>query len=296
MNYHVPVLLHEVVESLDPKPNQLFIDGTVGQGGHAEAILERILPVVPPNKKTVRFLGIDRDASNLAIARKRLKRFGQTVVFVHDSYTQTSQHAFAHHLTSVNGIFLDLGFASVHVDDPIRGFSFREHGPLDMRYDTSRGITAAQIVAEWSEDELARIFRQYGEEPQARAIAQAIVKERKRLPITSTVQLAEFVEGMIRRKGSLHPATRVFQALRIATNDELSELTRALPELVRLLAPKGRVAIITFHSIEDRIVKQYFQNEPSLRVVNRKVIVPNRQEILANPRARSAKLRVAEKI
>ena|SRR3989338_1411661 len=297
MNFHVSVLLDEVVEHLNPRPNQRFIDGTVGQGGHAEVILQRILPVVPPLKNSAKcLLAIDRDVSNLAVSRKRLAGFGDSVVFIHDSYAHVKAHALSHQFTSVHGILLDLGFASVHVDDPSRGFSFRGDGPLDMRYDITQGITAAEIINEWSEDELAKIFRQYSEEKQARPIAQAIVRARKQKSINTTTVLAELVATVVRTGGPIHPATRVFQALRIATNDEFGELTRALPDLVSLLAHGGRIAIITFHSLEDRLVKNFFRQEPSLTLVNKKVIVPSRNEILANPRSRSAKLRIAEKI
>jgi len=296
MNYHVPVLLNEVVEYLNPKPNQRFIDGTVGQGGHAEVILTRILPVVPPFKTNSCLLAIDRDFANLAISRERLSPFGDSVVFVHDSYGNVMKHAKANQFTEVDGILLDLGFASVHVDDPIRGFSFRGDGPLDMRYDTSQGITAEEIVNSWDEEALAKIFRQYAEEKQARPIAQAIVKARKFTTIKTTADLATLVSTVVRKSGPIHPATRVFQALRIATNDEFGELNRGLPDLITLLPPGGRIAIITFHSIEDRLVKTFLRDDPTLKLVNKKVIVPSRQEILSNPRARSAKLRVAEKI
>ncbi|MBI4714328.1 16S rRNA (cytosine(1402)-N(4))-methyltransferase RsmH [Candidatus Uhrbacteria bacterium] len=291
---HKSVLLQEVLDHLQPEPNQSFIDGTVGQGGHSRAILMRALSVVPSNK--TRLLAIDRDAENLSVARKQLSEFGDSVVFVHDSYANVKANAYAHQFTHVNGILLDLGFASSHVDDPRRGFSFRAEGPLDMRYDTSKGMTAADIVDTWSEDELARIFRQYGEEKQASRVAQAIIAERTQHRFLKTTELAACVSRVLRSSGKIHPATRVFQALRIAVNDELGELRRALPDFVDLLLPGGRLLIITFHSLEDRIVKQFMKENSQLRVVTKHAIKPSKDEIQSNPRARSAKLRVAEKI
>ncbi len=296
MYTHIPVLLSEVLEHLQPEPNQRFIDGTVGQGGHAEKILERVLPVVSSKNSSARLLAIDRDAQNLATAQKRLDRFGDAVVFVHDSYAQVKTHALAHGFTNVNGILLDLGFASSQVDNPDRGFSFRNDGPLDMRYDITKGVTAAEIVNTWDEDELARIFRLYGEENKARPVAQAIIAQREREPFARTSELAECVARIVHGVPGIHPATRVFQALRIAVNDEFGELQSALPDLVELLAPHGRIAIITFHSLEDRIVKRFFADHPTLQLVNKRVIIPSREEIEKNPRARSAKLRVAQRL
>lgn len=286
---HEPVLLSEVVTSLKPEPNFLLIDGTVGLGGHAEALLARVLP-------GGRLLGIDRDAGNLESARERLSRFGDSVVLVQGTYANVKTHAVHHGFDSVNGILLDLGFSSVHVDDPIRGFSFANDGPLDMRYDQTQTLTAEVIVNEWSQEELARIFRQLGEEPKARQAAEAIVACRKEKRIETTAQLVACLAEDLPRQGRSHGATRVFQALRIAVNDELGELERALPDLVGLLAPGGRIAIISFHSLEDRLVKQFLKSRTDLHLVNKHVITPSQEEVRKNPRARSAKLRVAEKI
>lgn len=283
---HVPVLLEEVSNYLQPEPNKFFIDGTVGLGGHAYALMSRALP-------GSRLLGIDRDASNLEIARERLARFGDSVVLVRDSFANVKTHASVHGFTSVGAILLDLGFSSVHVDDPSRGFSFASNGPLDMRYDRTQALTAEMIVNGWSVDELARIFRQYGEEAQALRIAAAITREREDHRITSTSELSKIVEGVIKRHGKIHPATRMFQALRIAVNDELGELERALPNLVELLAPGGRIAIITFHSLEDRLVKRFFKSRPDLQILTKRVVTPSQEEVRKNRRARSAKLRVA---
>lgn len=286
---HKPVLLAEVSNYLKPEPNDLLIDGTVGLGGHAATLLPHVLP-------GGRLLGIDRDASNLELARERLSGFGEAVVLVHDSYANVTDHAKTHGFTQVNGILLDLGFSSVHVDDPERGFSFRSDGPLDMRYDRTQSLTAEVIVNEWSEDELAQIFRQYGEEREARPIAQLIVSSRANIPIRRTTQLADLIAGLKRQHGKTHPATQTFQALRIAVNDEFGELERVLPECVNLLKPGGRLAILSFHSLEDRIIKQFFKNTPSLKEVTKRPIVATREEQVENPRSRSAKLRVAEKI
>lgn len=286
---HKPVLLEEVSNYLKPEPKSLLIDGTVGLGGHAATLLPRVLP-------GGRLLGIDRDAANLERARERLSGFGDAVVLVHDSYAKVRVHARAHGFQSVDGILLDLGFSSVHVDQPDRGFSFQYDGPLDMRYDQFQSLTASEIVNMWSQDELARIFRTYGEELQARSIAQAIVASRGKIPFNRTTQLAELIASTTRRHGKMHPATKVFQALRIAVNDELGELERALPECVKLLKPGGRLAIISFHSLEDRIIKQFFKRTPTLKVVTKRPVTASREEIAQNPRSRSAKLRVAEKL
>ncbi len=293
---HTPVLLSEVLEHLQPEPNRVFVDGTVGLGGHAEVILERVLPVVPAQSTTVHLLAIDKDQENLVRAKSRLARFGNAAVFVQDSFANVKAIAKAHHLTHVDGILLDLGFSSVHVDDPMRGFSFLRSGPLDMRYDKRAGLSAADIVNTWSEDELARIIRQYGEDAKARTIAQAIVATRKVQAFETTSELAEAITVVVPRRGKIHPATQTFQALRIAVNSELADLERALPDMVDLLKPGGRIAIITFHSLEDRIVKRFFLDDDRLEIVNKRVITASKSELKDNPRSRSAKLRVAKKL
>ncbi len=286
---HVPVLLEEVSNYLKPEPNKLFIDGTVGLGGHAYALMSRALP-------GSRLMGIDRDADNLKRAGERLKTFGDAVILVHDSYARAEAHAYDHGFTSVHAILLDLGFSSVHVDDPQRGFSFQSDGPLDMRYDLSQTLTAEKVVNEWPLDELARVFRQYGEEVYAWPIARAIVKARAHHRVSTTLELAQIVEDVVKRHGKLHPATRVFQALRIAVNDELGELSRVLPDFVAFLAPGGRIAVITFHSLEDRLIKRFFKSCPDLRGLTKRVVTPSQEEVRKNPRARSAKLRVAQRL
>ena len=286
---HIPVLLQEVLTYLKPEPKTVWLDGTVGLGGHSEALLTRALP-------ESRLLAMDRDPQNLALAKQCLSAFTDAVIFVSDSFAHAKKHAYAHGLCPFDGILLDLGFSSAHLQDASRGFSFLAAGPLDMRYDPSSQIlTAEEIVNTWSEDELARIFRVYGEELKARRFAQAIVKERVKHPLKTTTQLADLIEQEVGYRGKIHPATQIFQALRIAVNDELGELERALPDLAELLKPGGRIAIISFHSLEDRVVKTFFQQCDQLNVVTKKPVTATQTEIKQNPRARSAKLRVAEK-
>ncbi|MCX6714696.1 MAG: 16S rRNA (cytosine(1402)-N(4))-methyltransferase RsmH [Candidatus Uhrbacteria bacterium] len=285
---HIPVLLEEVLTYLQPEPNQVFIDGTVGQGGHASAIADRILP-------GGRLLAIDRDPVNLKIARERLETYGDRIVYVNDSYANVTELADEHNFHSVNGILLDLGYSSLHIEDASRGFSFMKEGPLDMRYDPEAEVTAAEIVNEWSEESLAKIFRIYGEEVRAAQIARVIIDTRRHTALETTIDLANLVTTVVHAYGPIHPATKVFQALRIAVNDELGELERALPQCVDTLAIGGRLGIITFHSLEDRIVKNFFKSYPNLEVVIKRPVAPSREEIKANPRSRSAKLRVAIK-
>jgi 16S rRNA (cytosine1402-N4)-methyltransferase len=304
---HVPVLLQPVLNGLNvaAKPDGLYLDGTVGAGGHASVILE-----VAPQ---ARLLGFDRDPRSLSIARDTLSRFGDRVTLVHANYNTMGTVAPQHGFTHVDGILLDLGISSMHVDEAERGFAFRTDGPLDMRFDpTSDEPTAADLVNTLDADELADIIYQYGEERDSRRIARAILAAR---PLHTTRQLAEVIEKAHRGpREKIHPATRTFQALRLAVNDELGALEQALPQAISLLRPSGRLAVISFHSLEDRIVKQYFRNEStdclcppqqpictcghqaSVRLVNRKPIVADDAEIAANPRSRSAKLRVVEKL
>jgi 16S rRNA (cytosine1402-N4)-methyltransferase len=287
---HIPVLLDEVLKYLAPQPKEHFIDGTVGQGGHAKAILKLTLP-------DGRLLGIDRDSSNLAIAKKTLQDFGDRAVLVQDNYANVKALASTHGFSQVDGILLDLGFSSAHIDEAQRGFSFQLEGPLDMRYDSRQALDAAEIVNTWSEDGLAKIFRQFGEERYARQIAEVICSARKNVELRTTVDLAELVASVVRRRGKIHPATRVFQALRIAVNNELEQLEQALPDMVDLLAPGGRLVVISFHSLEDRIIKHFFRSQEgkTMTIKTKRVVTPTEEEIKNNQRARSAKLRVAIK-
>jgi len=300
---HIPVLLTPVLDGLNlTAETTLVIDGTVGAGGHASAILG-----AAPH---TRLIGLDRDPRSLDIARVRLESFANRVQLIHSNYDRMADYA---EPGAVNAILLDLGLSSMHVDEAERGFAFRQNGPLDMRFDQESGIpSAADLVNTLPASELADILFEYGEERDSRRYAQAIVAAR---PITTTRQLADVIAKAHRGpREKIHPATRAFQALRIAVNDELGAVERVLPDAVRLLAPGGRIAIITFHSLEDRIVKQYFRQEStdclcppqqpictcghraSLRLVTRKPTAPDDAEIAANPRSRSAKLRVAEKV
>ncbi|MBN1888173.1 MAG: 16S rRNA (cytosine(1402)-N(4))-methyltransferase RsmH [Thermoflexales bacterium] len=305
---HVPVLLQETLDWLAIRPGGCYIDGTLGGGGHAAAILSAAQP-------GGRLLGLDADPAALARARKRLAAFGSQLVAVHGSFDEIELTARAHDLVPADGILLDLGLSSDQLADSARGFSFTALG-LDMRFDPSHGQPASSIVNEWPADELASLLYRYGEESASRKIARAIEQAR---PIHTAQQLAQVVEHVMGRRPvgggrRIQPATRVFQALRIAVNDELGALERVLPQALRLLRAGGRLAIITFHSLEDRVVKTFFQMESkdcicpperpacrchhqaALKIITRKPVTPGTEELRANPRSRSAKLRVAERI
>jgi 16S rRNA (cytosine1402-N4)-methyltransferase len=306
---HIPVLLDAVIDGLGVAqcPDGYFVDGTLGAGGHAAAILQAA--------PRARLLGLDRDQAALALARERLAPFGSRAMFRHTSYEQIGALVpiWLGSAPGVNGILLDLGLSSMQVDDPSRGFAFMKDGPLDMRFDSSSGgLTAAEIVNTWDAASVADILFRYGEERHSRKIAQAIERAR---PLQTTRQLAELIEHQHRGpREKIHPATRTFQALRIAVNDELGAVERVIPAAIDLLAPQGRLAVISFHSLEDRIVKQAFKTEATdclcpprqpictcghvarVRLLTRKPIQPDDQEIAVNPRSRSARLRVIEKL
>jgi 16S rRNA (cytosine1402-N4)-methyltransferase len=301
---HRPVLLQEVIEALRPQSGGQYIDGTVGAGGHAAAILQASSP-------DGQLFGFDRDQSALEVVKNRLAQFGQRVHLFHANFDQLAHIAQTHQIPKADGILLDLGLSSMQVDQPERGFSFQADGPLDMRMDASKGQTAADLVNHLPEDELANLIYRYGEERQSRRIARAIVKAR---PIRRTVELAQVVAKAAgySRRTKIHPATRTFQALRIAINDELGALECVLPQAISWLKPGGRLAVISFHSLEDRIVKQYFKQEAqdclcppgqpictcghkaTITIITKRPITPSLGEIDENPRARSAKLRVVE--
>jgi len=302
---HKPVLYQEVLTYLQPRPGQRFVDATVGSGGHACGILEASAP-------DGLLLGIDLDISALQIADQNLKAFQGRYWLVHGNYRHLSQHLDRLGWSTVDGILLDLGVSSLQLDTPERGFSFRSEAPLDMRFDCRQPNTAADLVNNLSQDELAKILYLYGEEPFAKQIARAIVASR---PILTTSQLANVVVRVVgRQSGGIHPATRTFQAIRIAVNAELEALEQVLPQATMALNVSGRLAIISFHSLEDRLVKTYFQTEARncicppkqpictcghrarLKVLTPKPIRPSASEVASNPRARSARLRVAEKL
>lgn len=287
--YHAPVLVAEVVQGLQPRAEGMYVDGTVGGGGHAAALLAASGP-------SGRLLGLDWDEEAVAASRERLREFGERVRLVVASYAELERVLMSVGVTAVDGVLLDLGVSSRQFDEPARGFSFQQDGPLDMRMSRQLTTTAADIIRMASVAELAEIFLRYGEERRARFIARAIDRERQRQPITTTQQLARLCGE---KRSRIHPATRVFQALRIAVNRELDNLRAGLAAATRVLRPGSRVAVISFQSLEDRIVKHFFRDQAAdgvLRVITRKPVEASSEEVARNPRARSAKLRVAEKI
>jgi len=276
---HRPVMVAEVVELLSGRG--AVLDMTLGAGGHAEALLRAGVR---------RVLGLDRDPDAVAMAERRLAPFGDRFRAVVGTFSEPPQERF-------DGVLYDLGVSSMQLDRAERGFGYRVDGPLDMRMEggAGRGPTAAELVNELPEEELARVIFEYGEERQSRRIARAVVRSRSRKPIETTDELARVVAGAVgRRPGGAHPARRTFQALRIVVNRELEELSSSLPRAVGLLAPGGRIVIIAYHSLEDRIVKRFLIGEPSLRTLTRKPLRPGPGEVAENPRARSARLRAAE--
>ncbi len=285
MRAHIPVLATEVLAGLQLSPGATVMDGTLGLGGHAALILDATAP-------NGQLIGVERDARNLATATDNLAKYGERVIPIHDSYANIS----AHNVPPLDGALLDLGFSSVHVDDASRGFSFMHDGPLDMRYDQGQELTAEAIINSWSRDDLARIFRVYGEERYATGIAKAITEARKKERISTTGQLATLISSLAGRRGKIHPATKVFQALRITVNDELGELERGLSAITTALKSGGQFAIITFHSLEDRVVKNFIKASTELTATTKKPIIAGYEELRTNPRARSAKLRVASKL
>ncbi len=295
MTYHQPVLLREAVQQLQPRSGGLYVDGTIGGGGHAEEILRACAP-------DGRLIGLDCDDEAITASRERLREFGTRVQLVRANFVELERVLMDVGVTTVDAVLFDLGVSSRQFDEPSRGFSFQREGPLDMRMDRQLVASARDVLRTASLEELAQIFHTYGEERRARAIARRIVAERERNPIETTTQLTQLVERVLGpKRGRIHPATRVFQALRIAVNNELENLKRGLAGAVNVLKPGGRVAVISFHSLEDRIVKWFFIEQsrsetPALRPVTKKPITATEDEVNANPRARSAKLRVAEKL
>mgnify|MGYP001579309447 CR=1 FL=1 len=286
----MPVLLKEVIEILNPQPGEFFIDGTLGSGGHAVKIFEKILP-------GGKLLGLDLDGNNLKIAESKIlasikypvSSIKQNLILIHGNYADLPEILEWEKLGKADGLLLDLGFSSEHLQSG-RGFSFLKNEPLDMRYNTKTKMTAGEVVSSFSEKDLAEIFYKYGEERYSRQIAKKIITERKRKSIKTTFDLVEIIGG---GKDRIHPATRVFQALRIYVNDELGNLEKLLKNIDKII--KGRVAIISFHSLEDRLVKNYFRdlkNQGKAQILTKKPIRPSGEEIQINPRSRSAKLRV----
>ncbi len=289
---HIPVLLKEVLEHLNPKSGQNFIDATVGNGGHAAAILEKTAP-------GGKLIAIDRDPESLARAKSNLKAFESRVLFINDSFGSIKAIVEQSRVSLVHGVVFDLGMSSEQLENSGRGFSFQKDEILDMRFDPRTPVTAEDIINDYTEKELTEIFEKWGEESRAGVIARAIAENREKKRIKTTTELADIVEKVKRRVGRIHPATQIFQALRIEVNQELAELERALADLPDILSKGGRAAFISFHSLEDRIVKNWsrdFNKKNIIKNLTKKPAVPSFEEIRANPRSRSAKLRVIEKI
>jgi 16S rRNA (cytosine1402-N4)-methyltransferase len=302
--YHRPVLATETIDLLAPRPGSLILDGTCGGGGHTEAILLTGADV----------LALDQDPAALEFAATRLTNFGDRVTLRRANFREASRVLDELGISQIGGALLDLGVSSRQLENADRGFSLMRNGPLDMRMDPRRELTAAEVVNSYAEEELTNIFREFGEEPAARRIASQIVKLRKETPFRETLSLAKAIEKIVGRHGRRHPATQVFQALRMEVNDELRALEEGLVALTNRLESGGRIAVITFHSLEDRIVKNFFRDrsrewldrpewpEPrlnpdfSLRLITPKPVEPDALEQRANPRSRSARLRVAERI
>lgn len=287
---HIPILAPEIAQLLLQRLDGVYVDGTLGLGGHTRFFLSRLGP-------QARVIGFDKDEEALAMARERVNDTRLTAV--HASYTQAPQVLADLGLDGADGALFDLGLSSYQLDNPARGFSLQHDGPLDMRFDLSAPLTAEKIVNEWGLDDLERILTQYGEERNAHAIALALMAARRQGPIRTTFALKNIVQSVIRGRGKIHPATQTFQALRIAVNDELGCVERVAALLPKLLRPGGRAAVLTFHSLEDRLVKTRFKELCALggwQLVNKHVIAPGYEEVRQNPRARSAKLRVIEKI
>jgi len=301
---HIPVLLKETVEALAIQPGGRYVDCTVGGGGHAEVILKRSAP-------GGQLLGIDADPEAVKLARARLSRFGNSALIVNDNFSNLETICLNNDFEPVNGILFDLGLSSLQLSETGRGFSFKHGAPLDMRFGPEQTISAADIVNKYSEVELGRIIYEFGEETHSRQIAHLLVRAR---PIHTTDELADVISRAMPVRGRIHPATKTFQALRIAVNQELKHLESALAQALNLLGHEGRLVVISYHSLEDRIVKNFMRREaagcicppglpqcvchhqPRLSLVHKGVIAPSLAEEKANPRSRSAKLRVAERI
>ena len=306
---HRPVLLHECIEGLNIRPDGIYVDGTLGRAGHSAEIAKRLT--------TGRLYCIDRDMAAIEAAGDKLAPWMDRVELIHGNFTDLEQLLTQAGAPGIDGMLFDFGVSSPQLDDPARGFSYMHDAPLDMRMDQSQPLTARTVVNEWPQEELRRILYQYGEERYAPAIAGAIVRVRGQKPIETTFELVDVIRSAMPAQAlreKQHPAKRTFQAIRIAVNDELTAAQRVIEQAVPLLAPGGRLCIITFHSLEDRIVKMGYNQfakgctcppdfpvcvcgkKPSLRLVNRKPILPGEEELQENPRSRSAKLRIGEKM
>ncbi|MDK2823465.1 MAG: rRNA (cytosine1402-N4)-methyltransferase [Clostridia bacterium] len=311
MNFeHVPVLLNEIIDILNPQPGDIFVDCTLGGGGHSKAILERTLP-------HGYLIGIDQDLNALNAARKNLSRYKDNIIFVHSNYKNLDEIISKYSPEGINGILFDLGVSSHQLDEKERGFSYMQDAPLDMRMNQTNSFSARDLINSYSEEMLADIIKEYGEERWAKRIAQFIVQARNKKSIETTGELVEIIKAAIparARKDGPHPAKRTFQAIRIAVNEELDVLEQALDIAVKWLKKGGKIGVISFHSLEDRIVKERFKylaqkcvcpseipicqcNKKALiKILTRKPVVANKEELATNPRARSAKFRAAVKL
>jgi len=305
--YHKPVLKEKVIEYLITNKSGIYIDATLGCGGHSERILEEL-------NEGGRLLGIDKDEDSIEISHNRLRRFGKKVSFFQQSYSKIPELLKSLNLDKIDGILFDLGFSSYQLDDPERGFSYSSKGPLDMRFDQNESNKAEEVVNEYPVEKLSQIFKEYGEERFSKRIAQAIVQNRRVKRIETTQALKDIVRSILKTRYDLKTLSRIFQALRIEVNQELSELKKGLESGIEALCSGGRICVISYHSLEDRLVKNKFYElskgcncppdfpvcvcggKKTLQVLTRKPVIPEKEEIRENPRARSAKFRAAEKI
>lgn len=301
---HIPVLVEETIQALAVQPGGRYIDCTLGGGGHAVTILEHSSP-------GGQLLGIDADPEAIKASRQRLRAYSDSILLINDNFVNLKSICYKYDFVPLHGILFDLGLSSLQLNGNGRGFSFKHRAPLDMRLNPDQELTAAYIVNTYPEAELAQLIKTYGEERYSRQIARRIVQER---PIKTTLELARAVERAVKKRGKIHPATKTFQALRIAVNQELEHLELALNQAVDLLGFEGRLVVISYHSLEDRIVKQFMQREAkdcicppgtptcvcghtaSLRLIKKRVITPSQEEVQSNPRSHSARLRVAERV
>ncbi|MEW6003513.1 MAG: 16S rRNA (cytosine(1402)-N(4))-methyltransferase RsmH [Nitrospirota bacterium] len=289
-NFHQPVLLREVIKMLNPGHEGTYVDATVGSGGHSEEILKSMGP-------EGKLIGIDKDDEALKIAGKKL--LNRRVILKKDNFSNMENLLYSEGISQVDGVLFDIGVSMLQLKDPERGFSFTSDKPLDMRMDRSQKLTAWDVVNKYPERELERILREFGEEHLSREIARAIVRQRSKKTIDTCMELARIVEGVHGRRGRIHPATKTFQALRIEVNNELEDLKVGLDSSLRLLKRGGRLCVISYHSLEDRIVKKFMVDSSRkglLKIITKKPVTPTLEEIRVNPSSRSAKLRAAERI
>lgn len=291
---HIPVLQDEVIKYLDPKANENFVDCTIGNGGHSTAILERTAP-------KGRLLGIDLDKEQIKNLESKTEHYGKRVVLANDNYANLEKIVNEKRFKNISGILIDLGFSSRHVDESGRGFTFSKNEPLDMRYDQKNPLTAEKILNYWSQTEIEKILREFGQEQFAKQIAEGIIQARRIVAIKNTFQLKGIIERSVPgwyRHGKVNFSTKTFQAIRVAVNGELENLKLVLPQSIKVLKKGGKIVVISFHSLEDGVVKDFLKNQDKIgriSILTKKPVQPGRQEIIINPRSRSAKLRAAKK-